>query len=119
MKKILWISRHSMSTGQLADLGRVMGGTVSLIPWQKTLEDPKELLPELEACDAVAAVLPPELLAKLLKLAQGKPVLRSVSQRLPTGRTVLSPAGLPEPEFSFVHLGWEQVLRVEIVTKKL
>ncbi len=71
VKKVLWISRHSMSAGQLADLGRVMGGPVRLIPWQKTLEDPRELLPELEDCDAVAAVLPPELLGKLLKLAGG------------------------------------------------
>ena len=31
MKKVLWISRHEMTTAQLSDLERIMGGTVKLL----------------------------------------------------------------------------------------
>ncbi len=119
MKTVLWISRHEMTEAQLRDLERVMGGPVSLLPHRDSVTDPSLLREEVGCVDAIAAVLPPELLAELLKLAGRKPLLRSLAGREPTGRIVISPAGRPEPEFRFVHLGWEQVLRVEIVTKKL
>ncbi len=119
MKKVLWISRHTMTDQQLADLETIMGGPVRLVPWQTTVDDPKELLPELEACDAVAAVLPPLQLSQLLKLAGSRPLLRAVMDRVPTGRTVVTASGTEEPEYASVYLGWEQILKVEIVTRRL
>ena len=66
MKSVLWISRHEMTQPQRADLERVMGGSVCLLPWRDTVRDVAELAPVLQTADAVAAVLPPELLSHLL-----------------------------------------------------
>lgn len=119
MKTVLWISRHEMTDAQLADLERVMGGPVRLLPWRDTVRDVSALAAAVEEADTVAAVLPPELMARLLRLAGGKPVLQAVSRRLPTGRTRATPEGRREPEFAFVHSCWQQLIRLEIETKTL
>lgn len=119
MKTVLWISRHEMTAAQRQDLDRALGSPVLLRPWRDTVRDLTALKPEIDRADVIAAVLPPELLAELLALAAGKPVLRAVSSREPTGKLRLSPAGTPEPEFAFVHLFWEQILRIEIRTRRL
>lgn len=119
MKRVLWISRHVMTHDQLADLERIMGGPVILIPWRDTVRDVFTLTAEVQKADAVAAVLPPEILSQLVHLAEGKPVLQAVSERRPTGRTQTTPDGRTEPEFAFVHHCWQQILRIEIKTKTL
>ncbi len=119
MKTVLWISRHEMAMAQLADLERVMGGPVRLLLWRDTVYTLAPLAPLLAECDAVAAVLPPELLRELLRMAGEKPVLRAVSGRRPTDRTLVLPDGRQEPEFAFVHQGWEQILRLEISVRRL
>ena len=119
LKTVLWISRHEMTAAQLTDLERVMGGAVRLLPWRDTVYTLAPLTPLLAECDAVAAVLPPELLQELLRMAGRKPVLRAVSGRRPTGRTSVLPDGRQEPEFAFVHQGWEQILRLEITVRRL
>ena len=119
MKTVLWISRHSMTPEQLADLERIMGGPVCLRPWMDTVTDIAGLAAAVREADAAAAVLPPELLAGLLRLAQGKPVLIAESGRLSTGRTTEGVSGQPEPEFTFVHRCWRQLLRLEIETRTL
>jgi hypothetical protein len=108
-----------MTDAQRADLERIMGGPVRLLPWRDTVEVVECLRPALEAADAVAVVLPLELLAELVPMAQGKPVLQAVSRRVPTGRTVTLPDGRREPEFAFVHRCWNQILRVDIETRRL
>ena len=72
MKKVLWISRHEMTPEQRSDLDRITGGA-ELLLWKETVTDIAKLLPLLQQADAVAAVLPPELLAELLALAGDKP----------------------------------------------
>lgn len=74
-----------------------------------------------EGCDILAVVLPPAMLADLTNPRNNcKPVIRAVANRVPTGNTVLNPAtGRQETEYKFEHTGWEQVLKVEVVTKKL
>lgn len=119
MRTVLWVSRHEMTDAQLADLERIMEGSVRLLPWRDTVRDAAVLAPAVEEADAVAAVLPPELMAQLLRLAGEKPLLQAVSRRLPTGRTRITPEGRREPEFAFVHDCWQQVVRLEIETKKL
>lgn len=119
MKTVLWISRHVMTAAQFVDLERVMGEPVRLLPWRDTVYSLAPLTPMLAKCDAVAAVLPPELLRELLRMAGRKPVLRAFSERKPTGRTSVLPDGRQEPEFAFVHQGWEQILRMEITVRRL
>ena len=116
MKTVLWISRHNMTLEQLADMERIMGGPVCLRQWQDTVTDLIGLAPMVREADAVAAVLPPELLAELLRLVEGKPIFFAVSGRVPTGRMMDSPSGLSEPEFVFIHRCWRQLLRLEIET---
>lgn len=118
-KQVLWVSRHEMTPAQRADLERIMGGPVELLPWRDTVRSAGELRPALASCDAAAVVLPLELLGQLLRLAGGKPVLQAVSERRATGKTVLTPDGREEPEFAFVHAGWRQVLRLELETRAL
>ena len=112
MKTVLWISRHNMSLEQLADLERIMGGAVCLRQWQNTVTDIADLTLVVREADAVAAVLPPELLSGLLRLAEGKAVLIAESTRVPMGRMTEN----AEPEFAFVHRCWRQLLRLEIET---
>lgn len=119
MKRVLWVSRHQMTPEQRADLERIVGGPVELVCWRDTVRSAEELLPALEGVDAAAVVLPLELLARLLPLAGGRPVIQAVSARTPTGRTVTTPDGREEPEFAFVHQGWRQVLRLELETRPL
>ena len=119
MKTVLWISRHEMTEAQLADLERIMGEDVRLCPWRDTVRDVSALAPAMAEADAVAAVLPLELMARLLRLTGGKPLLQAVSRRLPTGKLRATPEGGSEPEFAFVHDCWQQVLRLEIETKVL
>lgn len=119
MKTVLWISRHDMTPEQFADLERIMGAQVCLHLWRDTVGDVACLASALREADAVAAVLPPELLSGLLRLAGRKPVFIAVSGRIPTGRTAESASGRPEPEFAFVHRCWRQLLRLEIETRTL
>ena len=119
MKNVLWISRHEMTDAQRTDLERVMDGPVRLLPWRDTVYDLSALSPAVERSDAVAAVLPLELMARLLRLAGGKPVLQAVSERRPTGKFRKTPEGGSEPEFAFVHRCWQQLVRLELETKIL
>ena len=119
MKRVLWISRHQMTAEQRSDLERVMGEAVELPPWTKTVENLAELRPEVEQADAVAAVLPVELLAELVRLAGKRPVLQTAAVRTPTGRVRTLPDGRREPEFAFAHGGWRQILRLELEVRDL
>ena len=55
MKKVLWISRHEMTTAQLSDLERIMGGTVKLLCWKENVRNVTELMPLIEQAAAIAA----------------------------------------------------------------
>lgn len=118
-KRVLWISRHTMTPVQRADLERALGGPVELLPWEETVDDVRELLPMLEGVDAVAAVLPLEKLAELLRVAGSTPVLVARAGRVATGRTLTLPDGRREREFAFEHRGWRQILKVSIREREL
>ena len=119
MKKVLWVSRHEMTAAQRADLERALGDQINLDNWADTVRDIKVLRPLVEAADAVAVVLPPELLQAILPIAGEKPVLRAVSGREATGKIIKLKDGREEQEFAFVHQYWEQILRVDIRTRRL
>ncbi len=118
-RRVLWVSRHSMTEDQRQDLERIMGGPVELDTWSDTVQDVEELRPRLREADAVAAVLPTEKLADLLKIAGKRPVLQAESARVPTGRWTIQPGGAVEREFAFIHQGWKQILEVRIRTRAL
>lgn len=119
MKQVLWISRHQMTPEQRADLEAVLRDEVTLIPWTDTVQQVEELLPLVEQSDAVAAVLPIQLLARLWPCCGERPLLQSVSHRSATGMMHTLPDGSREPEFRFVHGGWQQICRVELETRML
>ncbi len=118
-KRVLWISRHTMTTTQREDLERIMGGAVRLTAWPDTVNDMEALRPLVQQADAIAAVLPAEKLSQLLELAGNRPVLQAVSDRRPTGRWTVLPDGRREPEFAFVHREWRQVLEIRVRTRAL
>ena len=78
-----------------------------------------ELMPLIEQADAIAAVLPLQMQANLLKVAEGKPVLQAVAERVlsETERTLED--GRKEREVQFIHKRWEQLLRIEVQTRVL
>lgn len=119
MKTVLWVSRHDMTPEQLADLERIAGGPVRLLRWTETVRDVAELEPLVRQADMVAAVLPLELMARLADMTAGAPLLQSVAERTPTGRTYTAPDGRTEREFAFRHRAWQQIERIDIWTKIL
>lgn len=119
MKRVLWISRHQMTREQREDLEEVLGDTVALVPWTDTVHQIEVLLPMVIQADAVAAVLPVQLLALLRPYCGDRPLLQSVSQRVATGTMRTLPNGQTEPEFQFCHTGWQQIYRLELETRML
>lgn len=84
MKKILWVSRHKMTSEQIADLESVYGDIQTEI-LDSTIEDVKKIA-ETDA-DVYAVVLPAEMIAELQKiLAPEKEIIVPVSARVKTGR---------------------------------
>lgn len=119
MKNVLWISRHTMTPEQREDLEHVLGDEILLVNWKDTLDDLQPIAQILDLMDAIAAVLPLQLLAELKELAGDKPVLTAVSERRPSGRTLTLPDGRTEQEFLFVHQYWEEILEIRIRTRRL
>ncbi len=98
-----------MTPDQLSDLRNCLGETFEIVQWRNTVSDLHDLEPLVSTCDIIAAVLPPALLAQLVKMAGDKPVIQSVSGRRPTGQLRTLPNGSQEEEFEFVHLRWEVI----------
>lgn len=121
VNKVLWFSRHQMTEDQSADLKRIYGSTIEVKQVSESASSFKDVLSAGEDCQVLAVVLPPAMLADLTNPRNNqKPVIRAIANRVPTGNMVVNPATQKEePEFKFEHAGWEQVLKVEVVTKRL
>lgn len=118
--KVLWFSRHNMTDDQLADLKRIFG-EIKINHVNANASDVNDILEAGKDADVLAVVLPPALLAQLTNpRINQKPVIRSIANREATGNMIINPAtGKEEPEFKFVHAGWERVLKVEVITERL
>ena len=119
MKKVLWMSRHCMTKEQIEDLNRIAGENVEIIPWKETVHSVLELKPLIEEGDIIAAVLPLDLLAKLLEICDGKMVLQSVADRIPSGKLRTFVGGMVEQEFEFRHKYWQQIIKISVEVKRL
>lgn len=119
MKKVLWISRHEMTTVQLSDLERIMSGKVELLCWKENVRNVTELIPLIEQADVIAAVLPLQMQANLLQVAKGKPVLQAVAERVLSDTERTLEDGRKEREVQFVHKRWEQLIRIDVQTRVL
>lgn len=118
--RILWFSRHKMTTEQEADLKEIYGKvhitqvSESVVSWNIVANHAKSNL-----SDVIAAVLPPTILGDLVNNC-GLPVIRAIANRVPTGGQTVNPANnMLEEEYEFQHVGWEQVDEVKIVTHRL
>ena len=105
MKKVLWFSRHEMTPEQRAALG-----DVEVTQINRTVDSAYELQEDINDSDIIAIVAPINLQQQFLKLAEGKPVIMAVNDRV----LVPQPDGEDKVEFHFVK--WEQL--DEIVIKK-
>lgn len=121
MKKILWLSRHELTDEQLADLRRIYGEEIEIKKCDQTVRGWKDVVEAGKDCEIFAVVLPPAILADLTNPRNNtKPVIRSVASRIPTGSMVTNPAtGKQEPEYRFAHVGWERIVKIEVIVEKL
>lgn len=114
--KILWVSRHTMTTEQLFDLHRIYGD-FELSQLDKTIKDVSEILQIY--VDIYAVVLPMNILIQL-KNSTNADVIQPVSGRVPTGNRVKNSANnCYENEYIFKHLYWEKVIKADIKLQKL
>lgn len=112
--QVLWISRHTMTPEQRSDLERIADGPVELVPWTDTVKEAGVLREAIGQADLIAAVLPVELLAQVFRLANGKPVIQSVSGRIPLPETRDG-----ERQFAFVHQYWQRITRLDWAAQRL
>lgn len=121
--RILWLSRHTMTPEQLADLVNIYGSDIEIVQYAESVKDAAEVMQIGADCAVFAVVLPPAILADLTNPrinTAHKPVIRAVADRVETDTVEINPAtGKEEKQFKFVHMAWEQVLKVEVVTKTL
>lgn len=109
--RILWLSRHDLTPDQMEGLKKIYGQDLTVDHWKDHIDTIDDILPSIEKADAVAAVLPMELLADLVKVCRtsGKDVLVAKAKWAP----VPNPDG-GEPKFAFIHDGWQRVGRLEL-----
>lgn len=109
MKKILWFSRHEMTTEQYAALERKFNEKIEVKQISQTINSAFELQTEVEESDIVAIVAPIQLQAQFLKLAGPRPVILAQSKR----ELVKRESG--EDEVKFIFEGWKQLKEIKVV----
>ena len=108
MTKIVWISRHPLTAENEDILRRAFGNyTVSQISETVDEEKLRQIVAEHGREAKYVVVLPPQLIAALLR--EGAEVYRFLVERevLPDGGVRITPVGL------------ERVLRIEVVTERV
>lgn len=105
MKKVLWLSRHAMTSEQKEGLTKVFNGQVQVEVLDETINE--ETITKLVdlGYDAYAVVLPAGLLSKFYAaLNSGQTLLVPLSKRVLTK----DPNG-GESKVTFVYNGWEVI----------
>ncbi len=109
--RILWISRHEMTSEQYNDLERIYG-KVKITQYDKTVTDIKEI--PRNNVDVYAVVLPVNLISDLRKNTESE-IIQSVSGRIFTGKTTAD----KESEYVFKHLYWQKIIKFDIETERI
>lgn len=118
-KKVLWLSRHDMTTEQLTDLKRIYGNDVKVTKLNKTIKTADDILDGTDDFDVFAVVLPIDLIADLFSKTD-KEIITAKSERVRTDETVFNPAtNKDEPQFKFVHKCWNRYKTVKIEIEQL
>lgn len=113
--RILWFSRHSMTEAQrealdfLIDMGY---DSIEITQMDRTISSAYEIADEIKQFDIIAVVAPPALQQQFIKVAEGRPVITALNDR------VLVPAedGTEQKaEFRFVK--WEWIGSVKVHKK--
>lgn len=108
MEKVLWFSRHEMTTEQREALGT----DIEIMQINKSINSAYELKEEIDQCDIIAIVAPINLQQQFLKLANGKPVIMAVNDRV----LIPQPDGTKD-KVAFRFVKWEQLIKIEVVKK--
>ena len=106
MTNVLWFSQHPLTEGQLDGLKATLG-EVAIDQVNKTISSAEELAENVAAADVIAVVAPPELTSAIFKLANGKPVIYSVSAR----------ERMEDGTFQFRHLEWRHYRTCDVTTE--
>lgn len=106
IKKVLWFSRHEMTPEQRAALG----DDVEIMQINKTVQSAYELQDEINECDIIAIVAPINLQQQFIKLANDKPVIMAVNDRV-----LIKQADGSEDKAEFRFVKWERLIRIDIV----
>jgi len=105
--KILWFSRHELSSDQISGLKKKLGDDLDVTQVNKTIVSVKEL-GDLSTFDVLAVVAPIGLQAEFLSVAGDRPVIFAKNAR----------EFDTEGKVSFRHTGWFRLVKVEVVTEE-
>ena len=113
MKKVLWFSRHEMSSEQSDDLTRIFG-QVEVNQVSKTINSAYDLQAEINEADVIAIVAPIQLQQQFLKLAGTRPVITATSERI-----IVKNDDGSEDKVVFQFKNWLKLVKIEVVTEVL
>ena len=106
-KKVLWFSRHEMTEEQKNALG-----DVEILQVNRTINSAYELKEEIDSCDIIAIVAPINLQKQFLDIANGKPVIFAVNQRV-----LVQNENGGEDKVEFKFNGWKRLVKIDIITE--
>lgn len=103
--KVLWFSRHTMTSDQRAALG----DNVEVTQINRVISNGYELQEEIEQHDVIAIVAPIHIQEQILRIAGDKPVIMALNNRV----LVPNPDGGDDiAEFHFVK--WERLVKIVV-----
>lgn len=107
MKKVFWFSRHEMTEEQRAALG-----DCEIIQCNKSINTAYDVQEEARECDILAIVAPINLQQQFLKIADGRPVIMAVNDRV-----LIPQENGSEDKVAFKFVKWEQLIKIEVIKK--
>lgn len=105
-KKVLWISRHTMTPEQRAALGE----DVEIVQIDRTLQSAYEVKEEVEDADVVAVVGPIGLQKQFLDIAGDRPVIIAKSDR----EVIPGKNKGEESQVVFHFVKWERLKKIVV-----
>lgn len=113
--KILWFSRHKMTEAQRKALDFLVGmgyDDIEITQIDKTISSAYQIADMIKQFDIIAVVAPPALQQQFIKVAEGRPVITALNDRV----LVPSDDGIEQrAEFRFVK--WEWIGAIELHKK--